>query len=256
MIQIESFDKITFKYNSGTIPPPFCHKYYIEIKAKSLEVFRVKLQLEYYDRDTISEDEIFEEGFSLEDDFTWSGPLPKVWGEEIIKKLKSSNWKKKPLPSSSSSEFTIKVDHHNESEILQPADTRTWEIFVQEIIQAIFELSEKEAPLFLSYVSKSSEEQINQADFNFSFAQRKISITSQNNSLKNMTWTEGQKLLKFIFSIDYLPENGSEQVPNLPGNYISPGDGWWYELAPYKNSGKDAIDKIDKLNQSLLNYTR
>ena len=60
--------------------------------------------------------------------------------------------------------------------------------------------------------------------------------------------------LKYIFSFDYMPEDSFDEIPNENGNYISPGDGFWYELAPFENAKKDAIKRIDKLVETLKNY--
>lgn len=255
MAHFDSFDKIIFLYDTGPIPPPFCYKYSIEISIDSSDNFFVDLGLSYYDRDDITEEELFDEGFSLEDDFQWSGSLPNVWGKDILKKLRSANWRKKISPDVNGSEFKVKIMNLNQSEILRPSDTKQWEIFMQEIIQAIFELAAKEAPLIISFSTRASEEEIDQADFEFSFAHKTIRISNQKNSQKSMEWEEGQKLLKYIFGFDYLPEHASEKVPKPVGNYISPGDGWWYELFVHKNASEDAKEKVSRLIDTLIGYT-
>ena len=71
MKQDETFSKITFEYNTGSIPAPFCHKYKIVISKNSPEQYLVDLNLEYYGRDEITEEEIFDEGFTLDDNYKW-----------------------------------------------------------------------------------------------------------------------------------------------------------------------------------------
>ncbi len=246
------FDKITLMYNTGPIPPPFCHRYKISIEKKSADDYHVDLDLEYFDRDEITEDEIFDEGFSMEDDCTWSGNLPRVWGHRLEEKFKSTNWKKKPTFSDSGTEFLIKLSQHDKSEIIQPATSRPWEMLAQEIIQAVFELSKKEAPLHIIFVSGSSKDQRKKAEFTFSFAHQKVTLIAQ--SKKNIDWEEGQKLLKYIFGFDYIPEDSFDEVPDADGNYISPGDGFWYELAPSENAKKDAVRRVEKLVETLKDY--
>ena len=254
MRKIEAESKITFEYNTGPIPPPFCHGYKIEISKNNAEEYKAELELEYYDRDEITEEEIFEEGFSLDDDYSWNGNLSPVWGQEIEKKLKITNWKKKPSKSKDGSEFIIKTETKYKSEVLQPAATRPWEIFVQEIIQAIFELSKKEAPLQISFLTGNLIKQNQKIDFTFSFSTRNFLVNSSSIDNKPMDWTEGQKLLKFIFSIDYLPENSFDKIPKASGNYISPGDGLWYELAPFEHAKKETIAQIERLIETLESY--
>ena len=85
---------VKFYYDTIILPPPFCHRYEIEcsIKPNSVEV---KLELEYYNRDTIDEDDIFNEGFSLEDDHQWKGELNKGWKAVILSKFSKATWRKK-----------------------------------------------------------------------------------------------------------------------------------------------------------------
>lgn len=251
---IESFSKLIFEYNTGPIPPPFCHKYKIVITKDDTGNYQIDLSMIYYDREEITEEDIFEEGFFLDDDYNWKGKLPGVWGLEIRKKLGSTNWKKKKSHRADGSEFLIKIFHDRQSEVLQPADDRIWEIFVHEIIQAIYEFSEKEAPLKISFLSRiSADEQLN-IDYTFSFAERVVLIDSPQSGKNSMNWEEGQKFLKYIFSIDYLPENSLDKISGKQGSYISPGDGFWYELAANENTNKEAIDRINKLIETLKGY--
>lgn len=251
MKQLETNSIITFEYNTGPIPPPFCHKYKIIVSKNDRDKYQIDLNLEYYDRDEITEDEIFDEGFTLDDDYKWNGELPLVWGQEIENKVKSTNWKKKPSRSKDGSEFIIRVVQDNQSEILQPASSRIWEIFVQEIIQAVFELSKKEAPLQISFISGSSKNRNQKIDFTFSFSNRSVLRDSSQKGKKAIDWKEGQKLLKYIFAFDYLPENSFEKIPSADSNYINPGDGLWYDLVPTANSREDDIAQINRLIETL-----
>ncbi|MCG8306280.1 MAG: hypothetical protein MI975_02735 [Cytophagales bacterium] len=250
---MDTFDKILISYDSGQIPPPFCHRYRLEINRESQKSFSADLNLVYYDREEITEEEIYEEGFSIEDDFKWNGNFPEVWINEIIKKLNSTNWQKKPTRKTSWSIFTIKISHGNTSEILYPAAPRLWENFSQELIQVIFEIAKKEAPLQISFVSKVIKNQAHRVDFVYSFAQRAISIKSGNKNTGSIDWRDGQKLLKYIFGLDYLPENGLERIPESPGNYISPGDGLWYVLETTGERDREA-STVNKLVKFILNF--
>lgn len=248
-MQLETNSWISLEYNTGQIPPPFCHRYKINISKSEKGTYKIELNLEYYDRDEITEDEIFDEGFTLGDDFKWAGELPTTWGKEIEKKLSTTNWKKKNSQGNNTSEFIIKITQKNQSEILHPASTRIWEIFSQEIIQAVFELSKKEAPLLISFISESSQGL--KTDFIFSFTNRSVLKETPQKDKISINWIEGQKLLKYIFAFDYYPENGFEKIPKIKSNYISPGDGLWYELAPKADTNEDTIVQIERLIETL-----
>lgn len=249
-----SFDQITFEYNSGSVPPPFCHKYKIVISKGDQGSFYLELTLEYYDREELSDEEIFEEGFSLEDDYSWKGDFPAVWAQEIEKKLASTSWKKKPTPSRDGTEFIIKKICEDRSEILQPTLSKEWESFVQEIIQVVFEISNKEAPLFMSFISKNSTLLETKIDFEFPFAARKVIVNSEIKGENTISWAEGQKLLKYVFGFDYLPENSLDKIPEKSGNFINPGDGYWYELALHANANENTKARIGKLVETLKSY--
>lgn len=238
-----SKNKIHIEYDSGPIPPPFCHRFHIEIEDKML----VKLDLQYYDRDEISIEEIYDEGFTENDDFKWEGKLPDLWWDETLAKVNNSNWKKGTGLQADGSVFYIKRTDNASYTLLQPADCKNWLTFAQEIIQAVFEKSQKEAPLYINFIDQHGH----QTDLSFSFAHRHIEIKGINNRSISMNWRDGQKLLKYIFTEDYYPEEGSDKRPKGKGNYISPGDGLWYLLTPEKYESEKEKARLRKLIKTL-----
>jgi len=254
MLSFEAFDQLVCQFDTRTLPPPFCFRYKIIIAKTAHGPLKIKLNLEYYDREELNEEEIFDEGYTLEDNFSWQGELPDVWEEEIKRKLQSTNWKKKYSTVKNGSEFKLSIGEKDQVEDLYPAEPKIWENFCQEIIQAVFELGKKEAPLFISYVNKISNSHENEVNFKFFFSDRTIQISGQKHSGKSLPWEEGQKLLKYIYKIDYLPENGYEKIPKKPGNYISPGDSLWYKLDLKNNKGNTPNQTISKLVETLNTY--
>ena len=250
-MDIDSFDKISFQYTTGQVPPPFCFRYVIDVSLVGKDKYEGKLELEYFDRDELTEDEIFDEGFSLEDNFSWQGVIPKVWGDEVVERIKSTNWRKNLSANNDGSEFLIKLYKNENGEVLQPSDINSWEMFMQEIMQAVFELGKKEAPLMIGFSKNDKSQQI-QFDITYYFSRRCVDIIHNNNK-KNIDWSEAQKLLKYIFGIDYVPEQGLEKLPKSHGAFISPGDGLWYLLNPEGGQGKEA-SKIKRLTDYMLTY--
>jgi len=209
--------------------------------------------MEYYDRDEVTEEEIVAEGFTLNDDFNWSGNLPKIWGEEILGKINHSNWKNKSNKMSTALGLIVKIEQDNISETLVPADTRSWEIFMQEIIQACFELSNKEAPLYISYADRNSATDLTEFSLTYSFAQKTILVRTEAREDRSINWDDGRKLLKYIFGIDYTPDDGSEDIPKKVGTYISPGDGLWYCLLSGENPNPNP-NKEEQLARLLAKH--
>jgi hypothetical protein len=234
----------------GLFPPPFCHRYSIAISKDEIGL-RATLNLEYYDRDEITEEEVFDEGFSLEDDFQWEGALPGLWEDELKSKLSGTNWTKK-VDSDDGSSFSVKISESGKSELLYPADRRVWEVFAQDIIQAIFELGEKELPLQIEYLHVGQKNQKRGLSLNYSFARREATVLNTSGDRRTIDWKEGQKLMQYIYFFDFMPEAANDKIPNYPGDYINPGDGLWYALGD-DLQGHMAIKK-SKLIETLKSF--
>lgn len=250
MSKYHSFTSLIISFDTGPVPPPFCHKYSITV-SKDESGLQCSLNLEYYDRDEITEEEVFDEGFSLDDDFQWEGPLPGLWENELKSKLSGTNWTKK-IDTEDGSTISVKISESGKSELLYPADSRVWEVFAQEIIQAIFELGEKEMPLKIEYLHVGDKNQKKGLSLNYSFARREVTVLTTSSDTKAIDWKEGQKLMQYIYFFDFMPEGASDKVPNFPGDYINPGDGLWYVLGD-ELQGHLAIKK-SKLIKTLKSY--
>jgi hypothetical protein len=254
MSQYPTFDKLSISFDTGPVPPPFCHKYDITIHKHQDSTYTASLKLDYYDRDEITEEDIIDEGFSLNDNFEWNGKLPEVWGQEVEKKLSSTNWGKKDIQETGYSTLELKYFGGRNAEILYPADKRSWETFAQEIIQAIFELGEKEAPLEIIFLLIDQAGQQQQLRMMLQFSDRSVVLSSNTGSPKSLPWNEGQKLLQYIFFFDYLPEDSLQELPENSGSYIDPGDGFWYSFDNQEPGNEEMEDRWEKLVKTLKLY--
>jgi hypothetical protein len=246
MSAITSFRKLEIHFDTKSLPPPFSHRYKLSIE-KAGDSLSTDLALEYYGREELSDEDIADEGFSENDDFQWNGMLPPIWTPVVIDKLQATNWKKKA--DDQDTDFFLRVRHSEGSEMLWPADKRQWETFAQELIQAIFELGKKEAPLKIEFLNIEKVQQSYSIEYRFAERTARISTTEKHE--KPMDWYEGQRLLKYIFSFDYLPEDAIDK-PKKQGNYISPGDGLWYDLSHSVQKGDS--EKLQRLVETLKNY--
>jgi hypothetical protein len=247
----DSFDKLIIKFDTGAIPPPFCYRYTIKLIRE--EELLASLKMEYYDREEITEEEIFDEGFTLNDDFEWKGKLPHIWNKELQKQLQSSNWRTDLDAESRTPALEVRISNRDQSEILYPADNEAWEILSQEIIQAIFELAGKEAPLKIQFYSIELNTKSVDLQLAFKFALRTVQSRSITGNAAKISWNDGRKLLRYIYFFDYLPENGTPKKPTNVGNYINVGDGFWYDLKHFKGSKQK--EKAEKLIDLLKSYT-
>jgi len=252
MSNYHSFDKLIINYDTGVIPPPFCYRYTIKLIRDEKELL-ASLSMEYYDREEVTEEEIIDEGFTLNDDFQWKGRLPSLWKKELEKQLQSSNWLKNLDAESSASILEIRISDRDQSEILHPADKDAWEIFSQELIQAIFELSGKEAPLQIQFCSIEANKKSIFLELAFKFEQRMVYSRSITGKAAKISWNDGRKLLRYIYFFDYLPENGTPKNPTTAGNFINVGDGFWHDLSCFE--GGKQKGKAEKLIDLLKSYT-
>ena len=104
-------------------------------------------------------------------------------------------------------------------------------------------------------MSISTAKHVRQIGIRVSFAHRDVEIQTKEKITKKLDWDEGQKLLKYIYSIDYPPEQGTVKVNiRKTGGFISPGDGSWYPVLDHKSGKTDQSkrEKLDKLLHSLL----
>jgi hypothetical protein len=245
MIKYPSFDKMIIQYDTGPLPPPFCHRYTIEV-SKSSGKYSASLNLEYYDRDEVSQEEIVDEGFSMDDDYQWNGELPEIWIKTLQHKIDTSNWMKKPKTEAQMSHMEIRISTKGRSELIYPTEQRVWEVFAQEFIQAIFEISDKEAPLKIEFAHVGKNKSKDLLSLVFRFSVRSVEIHSPKNKSFQISWSEGQKMMKYIYFFDYMPEDGLVKLTGKPGYYLQPGNNLWYDLKG------DTLSEDDGRKQKLI----
>lgn len=236
-----STQEFSFEYDATELPPPYAH--FLKVSGSVLEdAVLVNTEFHYTDREELSEEDILAEGFSDDDDFTWSGELPIIW-KSVLDTLpslpKSDKW-------DSIATISIEViDKFQGSQVIRN-DNRYY-YFLQELLQASLEKSGREKPLEINYscVQKGDIEHTNQYTFFFSFTDRvaKFSV-SKGSKVIMVDWELAQTLLKKIFMLDYLQELADESLPPVEGDYIDPGDSLWYKFNHAAvNPGKKDVSK-------------
>ena len=250
MTDFSTLKSVTFEYDTLVLPPPHAHRYTLKVQKDATGNATARLTLEYYGRGEISKEEIMEEGYTPDDDYEWKGALPAVWVKAMEDKLRKANWVKNPKATGGPA-LSIRVSTATQAEVRYPDQIRPWEIFIQEVIQAIFEIGGKEAPLHISIVLDHKSPKSHNIDIEFSFAQRTVTIHPSGEKSRTIPWDKGQKLMKYIYAIDYLPEQALEKLPKSHGSYISPGDGFWYDLSPEKEPNKGNTERIKRLLELL-----
>ena len=140
---------LSISFLTQQVPPPFAHGYTLSIYQQG-KVWEIKFQLEYLQRESLEEEEILEEGFSGNDDFEWTGKLPEVWVQVLDKWLKASAFGAEQPKEACNHLF---VEYTNNGKSGFPMNFQEWEYVLEELIQAIYEMANKERPFMLQLVN-------------------------------------------------------------------------------------------------------
>ncbi|RYU94835.1 hypothetical protein [Emticicia agri] len=237
----------SLKYQtSENIPPPFAHAIELSGEIEQNKELALSFELTYLDRNLLTEEEILDEGFSGNDDFSWKGTLPNVWKDILYGNLKSA----KPL------KIKDLEPHQNfwqldfEQQSFYPSNAEKFSYLLEEIQQAVFEKAQRELPLHLIFYKNQSGE-IKETIIKASFVERKVEITrnlnNQGRKTSELPWDELNFILKNTFSGEFVMDVAFNQKPLHKGTFVNIGDGYWYEVGkslliePYK------IQKLFKL---------
>lgn len=209
------------------VPPPFAHGYTISISKKE-SGWQVGFQLEYLQRDTLTEEEILEEGFSGADDFEWYGALPTVWVKTLDQLLDHTLLKPEKTEEAPNHLF---LEYANNGKSGFPENLEAWEYLLEELIQAIYELAERELPFMLHIVRQKSGVDMR---LEAKFATRQFYLKDSSNTYP---WGQLKAVLAQIenFEIDENPK----AKPHKKGSWLSFDGEHYYEI---KSEG--AVNKL------------
>ncbi len=223
----------SLKYQTAeNLPAPFAHA--IEINGVFAQngntPLELTFELTYLDREEFTEEELLEEGFSLNDNFSWKGTLPTIWSDIIFGNLKSANVLN--IKSLEPHQEFWQVDFEEKS--FYPKDTEQFKYLIEELQQAVYEKAEREFPLRLSFLKNQSGEHI-EVNISASFVERKLEFKHTNlkeaqTETKTLDWEELNFILKNTFSGDFEVNFALKSRPSHKGLFVNTGDEMWYEV--------------------------
>lgn len=219
----------SLKYQTAeNIPAPFAHA--IEINGSFEQELELSFELTYLDREDMTEDELMDEGFSSNDDFTWKGTLPKVWSDVVFGSLKSAN--ELFIKSLEPHQDFWQVDFNGKS--FYPKNTDAFKYLIEELQQAVYEKAGREASLKLTFLKNQSGENMEVA-VSASFIERKLQLVRTNiidgtSETKVLAWDELNFILKNTFSGEFEAEFAHSKKPSHKGLFLNAGDELWYEV--------------------------
>lgn len=228
---LESFN-INFK--TIDIPAPFAHAISLKGITSNNKGLELELDITYLDREELEDEEIFDEGFTLDDNFKWQGTLSNVWVSEISHYLKEESLSNEKNFSDPTEEVKGEF-YFSDGNKIEIINKKSLIYLLQELIQGIFEASGKELPLEIKILNISPDKNEQILSLVFSFSNREVELNLQNGQneklhLKDEEWSSFQDLLKLLYTPEFVPEKAILNPPKSSGTFIDPGEGAWYKL--------------------------
>lgn len=220
--------EIIIKYQTAAIvPAPYAYYYTVKSIGSDTGGLIVDFVLNYLDRDSLTEEEILDEGFTMTDDLSWRGELPMVWARELKILLNNSHLVDESDESELEEFIGIEKPAEEKDVLFFPAKKKAWSYFLQELMQAVFEAAGREKAFELDYLQiKGGKE--TPMKLKASFISKLFTIHS-GKEMKVLEWKFLEDCMKIIFQADFVTELASETHPKSDGLYLSPGDGFWYK---------------------------
>ena len=229
------FTSIVIKFQTApTTPPPFSHFYTITLATNAVNGNAIKASFEliYTDRVGFDADEIEAEGFTQNDDYTWSGLLPSVWTaelERLVEKTKSF----KPIEEKDTEDYLeVALLMDGQQRAGAPNNAAAWQYAAQELVQAIYETAGRERPFDIELLRISNKRSI-LTKYTAVFATRQFSkLTTANGKTlaEEQPWEALEGVLKAMYTPDYFTDEATDRRPVEDGWYVLQPDGLWYEL--------------------------
>lgn len=248
-LKTDDLTRLEIVFESGMIPPPYSHNYKLKISFGK-NFLDTTLDMIYTDREEITEQEIIDEGFTLDDDFHFQGEIPTVWEKPLKELYAKSKWSNNKLDEEGGINILTK-DRHGKISRTTPLNQQDWQHFAQDYIQAIYEIDKKEAPLTLNYIIRDENKSL-EINLTVKFSIRKVEIYL-NGQLKEADWEETRTLLSYIFLPDYDYSKAKQKPPQHKGQFIDCGDGYWHEIGKGVINIDDSFDAVGKIKKGFAN---
>jgi len=257
-IDATSVRAFEIKYETeSSIPAPYAHFYHLKAAFDADTSLRVEYQLHYLDRESLSEEEITGEGFTMNDNFSWKGSLPGIWSE-VIRRLFADTTLRPGSGSEHEAFFEMAVeDTQGGKHEGEPVNRTEWEYTAQEMVQALYEIAQREMPLQLQYKKVAADGTYKKVSLTLHFSTRQVDIGQENAAGKtkfSAEWHQLKGLLRTVYMPDYHPAQAQTKEPGKPGSFIDIGDGFWYQFSvSVKNPGKkrNVLAEIEKTFEEL-----
>ena len=219
--------KIEISFQIPSLPPPHAYALHISLE-QSADQAKVTYQKEFLGRDSISKEEIVEEGYSEQDDIAWEGALPSIWFDETLALVNES-----PMTSEPQENSVCHLAYGAQQGFAQ--NISAWEYLLEELFQALLEKEEEEAPLFMK-ISFNKSTWLLKA----SFLDKSFTVNSN-----VIDWARLREILVVLEEMETSPKGQTQLKPEK--HYISFDDKLHFELI-----GKKSAEPLQRILHDML----
>lgn len=240
-----SITGLVLEYDSGIVPPPYSHVFRLALDWSTGDL-SASLDLHYTEREELTEEEIFDEGFTPNDDYSYKGDLNPIWVKPLQQLFDKTRWTSKDIEDGG---ITVTALEKGKDEGVKiPSNQEEWQLMAQDLIQAIYETVKKEAPLKIDF--RQVNDQILDCSLTVHFSVREV-VFEMNETSRIVNWEYAIQLMKIVFTPDYHYEMAKEEAGNKRGAYINCGDGYWHELGKAVVNIDPTFDAVSKIKSGF-----
>jgi len=209
------------------VPAPYHFESKIEIDFEGNQKASIDVNVQYIDREDFSKEDLMAEGLQVENQWAWKGELPTIWVSILQERL--NNYIAGEASPKSHEPFicfeTEKGQTFKPKQKLEKED-----VFLQEFMQAILELAEKEFPLYLGFQFNHLDKGWILIEGEMSFASRKFNFieNGKEEQVKEVNFDAIQALMNDLFIGEFIADKAQESLKNKETFAVFPGDGLWY----------------------------
>ena len=234
-----AFKRLSLRYQTArSLPAPYAYFCTLSAQAVSQNALQIDLAMTYPDRDDIDDDELIAEGFTRDDDFTWSGQLPRAWLDSLTSlatKTRLQSVDEDELDEDTDFwDLTISTDQ--DSRQGRPGNADDWQYLLQELVQATYERIGRERPFTLTYLRLDKQPGKTEVRITASFAQRTVTVVTSRDRQEHtqtLPWTALQRIMSTVYENDFDPDDARLRRPDGPGmagSWLNLGGEEWYDV--------------------------
>lgn len=234
------FNNLKIRYQTArSLPAPYAYFYTLTAKPVDTDV-KIDLAITYPDRDDIDDDELMAEGFTHDDDFSWSGRLPGAWLRalgDVAGKTRLQTLDEEKLGEDDDF-WEITLDGGSGAgEAGKPANADDWQYVVQELIQATYEADKRERPFELTFLNTDSRGPGRELVLTASFADRTVIVRERSgrDGSRTLPWASLQRVMSAVYSVDFDADTTLDRRPKTTGQWLNLGTDDWHDISSFRD---------------------